>query len=184
MSSDFVAEAGSAIVRMKAQTRKRQLYVAVGGALGTISLLYWCGGLGFVVMIGAVVALLYLEFYGTKLEAAMETIGSDEGREFFVSSRDGLFVATQQLVFVEKVQRMFRYEDETRSVDKVEYDAAGHQLVLQISVRHPAMAKANVSPRQQRIEIAFPRSMNKAEGERVAKRVALWAESGTEQTLP
>lgn len=184
MSSDFVAEAGNAIVRMKAATRKQQLYTALGGALGTLTLLYWCGGLGFVVMAGTVVGLLWLEFYETKLEQMLETIGSAETREFFVSSRDGLFVATPGFVFVEKKRKLMPYEDKRRTISSVEYDAAGHQLVMRISVRHPAMSKADQPPKEERIEHAFPRSATPQDAQRVTKKVAHWASEGTERTLP
>lgn len=184
MSHDFVAEAGNAIVRMKAETRKRQLIAAGVGALGTLTLLYWCGGLGFVVMTGTVVALLYLDIYETKLERMLESVGSAETREFFVSSRDGLFVATQNGLFVEKIRRMMPYEDNRRTVLSVQYDAAGHQLVVRISVRHPAMSKVSAAPKEETLQLAFPRATTPQEAQRIAKRIAGWAAMGTEQTLP
>ena len=181
MTGDFVAEAGDAIVRMQAERRRRQLYTAIGGAVGTLALLYWCTGLGFVVMAGTVVGLLWLEFYGDRLEKALETVG--ESREFFVSSKDGLFLATPGFVFVEKMNKLFPYEDKRRSVAKVDYDASAHQLHFLIHVRHPAMEKG-AAAKQERFSVACPRALSSKDAEALVKQIERWASASAERTLP
>lgn len=182
MSREFVVEAADAIVRMKKDMRRRQLYGAVGAGFLTLFLLPFISGLALVIMAAAVIWLLMLEAHGTKLEGMLETVGAVDAREYFASSRDGLFVATPQWVFAEKARGLFPYQDARRTVASVDYDEAGHQLVLRVSVRSP-VSKADAAPSEKTLQLAFPRGMSTTDAERITKRIALWAASGIERTV-